>query len=219
MVCVYMCEYDKDTHTHTGFMRLCCWLFTGSAPLYLLSITADCWPCSALLGQNHLLCCQGVSVCTCVRCSHPPCSYKTHLPINPRLFNASPYLLSLGACVACFTTHLWGVKHKRHGAVLPQRLRGKECIKKQKIAGRPNTFHLSRCCFEQCGSANRSPHLILSQYPLSFLSETPNQTSYQPIKQANPPHITHLITLSKINVFSGAGGMMEGVESGWGEGG
>lgn len=72
-------------------MRQYCWLFTGTALLYLLSITAVCWPCLALLGQNHLLYCQNLCVyecaCLCVHacmhCTNPASSNKTHLPINP----------------------------------------------------------------------------------------------------------------------------------------
>lgn len=68
-------------------MRQYCWLFTGTALLYLLSITADCWPCLALLGQNHLLYCQNlcVYVCACL-CVHaciaptpPPATKPTSL--------------------------------------------------------------------------------------------------------------------------------------------
>lgn len=212
---LFVCVRKKDTqtHTHTGFMRLCCWLFTGSALLYLLSITADCWPCLALLGQNHVLCCPCVFVCAHM-CVTP--SSKTHLPINLRWFNVSPYLLSLPACVACFNTHLWGIKYIN--AMPPQRsLKGwKEKKTKQKHLNekRNRTSNINRRTPQQLpllslplwvawGSTYKSPPPLHDTHsphvhPLAaFPSQNTNQTSYQPIKQTNLPQTIHLITPSK----------------------
>lgn len=179
MDCVYLCEYEKDTHTHTRriyeavllvIYRYYSALFTvhncgllalfstaGAEPLTVLSKSVCVWVC--------------VFVCACMHCTNPASSNKTHLPINPGWFNMSPYLLSLLVGVASFTTDLWGIKYKHHASLLARGLKKKRMkaeITKYQSQGTPMASTSLIITLRNVGVHRWASWLDSRQFPLSY---------------------------------------------------
>lgn len=198
--CVYL--WGKNTHTHTRthwFYEAALWVVyrqrSALLPVHNCRLLAlfSAAGAEALTVQSEVW----VHGHVCF-CSHPPRGFKARLSMNPRLFNVSSYSGWLRESPA--PPHAsWGLKRKRHGVVRVTQKVEKEPppLHELSITGGVNTFHFTRRCSDRRGSAPAWHSDSERSHPLSSLSKNPKQTSYQPIKQANLPHITHLITLPK----------------------